>query len=218
MGAAGDILTATVRASASGTVPQTVQLPVQNIAQKPELPNGCEITSAAIALAYLGYPADKCTLAAQYLPCQAPYYAADPEQVYMGDPFSRGGGYYCMTGPVVAAINAYLADAAPQGSGHTAADLSGSTPAELKTLLDRGVPVLVWVTTDFGAPRTGHSFTLPNGLKPYTNLHCLVLTGYDRDGFLLADPLENYTRVSSRTFEEVYTAMGSRAVAVLPKR
>ena len=136
----------------------------------------------------------------------------------MGDPFSRGGGYYCLTGPVVKAVNAYLADAAPQGAGHTAADLSGSTPAELKTLLDRGVPVLVWVTTDLSAPRTGHSFTLPNGQKPYSNLHCLVLTGYDAGGFTLADPLGDHTRVSALTFGEVYTAMGSRAVAILPRR
>lgn len=222
VGAAGDILSAglpaVARVSAPCDVPQAVQLPVDNILQNPEMPNGCEITSAAIALQYLGYPADKCVLAADYLPCQSPYYKADPEQVYMGDPFSRGGGYYCLTGPVVTAINSYLAGAAPQGAGYTAVDLSGSTSAELKTVLDRGVPVLVWVTTDFSAPTTWNNFTLPNGQKPWSNLHCLVLTGYDADGFFLADPLGRYDYVTALTFGEVYAAMGSRAVAILPKR
>ena len=41
----------------------TVQLDVENIPQNPELPNGCEITSAAIVLNYLGFDIDKVTLA-----------------------------------------------------------------------------------------------------------------------------------------------------------
>ena len=44
-------------------LPFGAQLEVENIDQNPELPNGCEITSAAIVLQYLGFPVDKVTLA-----------------------------------------------------------------------------------------------------------------------------------------------------------
>lgn len=210
---------AVLPASASApAVPQSVRLPVQSIAQEPELPNGCEITSAAIALNYLGYDADKCLLAGEYLPCGTPYDETDPEQAYMGTPFSRGGGYYCLTGLIVQAVNDYLCDVPAQGAGHTAVDLSGSTPEELKTALDRGAPVLVWVTTDFAAPRYGHTFTLPDGSAPYSNLHCVVLTGYDAENFYIADPLQQHDSVTALTFGEVYAAMGRRAVAILPNR
>ena len=44
-------------------LPGTVQLNVENILQAPELPNGCELTSAAVVLNYLGFGIDKVTLA-----------------------------------------------------------------------------------------------------------------------------------------------------------
>ena len=80
-----------------------VQLCVPQISQLPELPNGCEVTSAAMLLQYYGFAADKLTLAAQYLPVAAPVTEADPETAYMGDPFSDG--WYCFALPLVRAVN-----------------------------------------------------------------------------------------------------------------
>ena len=45
-----------------------IHLPVPLILQNPELPNGCEITSLCMLLRYLGFDADKCLLADNYLP------------------------------------------------------------------------------------------------------------------------------------------------------
>ena len=42
-------------------------LPVNTIYQKPELPNGCEITSATIVLNYLGFNVSRVTMADTYL-------------------------------------------------------------------------------------------------------------------------------------------------------
>ena len=42
-------------------------LPVNTIYQKPELPNGFEITSATIVLNYLGFNVSKVTMADTYL-------------------------------------------------------------------------------------------------------------------------------------------------------
>ena len=41
----------------------SILLPVPQILQNPELPNGCEITSCCEVLHYLGFAPDKCELA-----------------------------------------------------------------------------------------------------------------------------------------------------------
>ena len=45
----------------------SILLPVPQILQNPELPNGCEITSCCEVLHYLGFAPDKCELADYYL-------------------------------------------------------------------------------------------------------------------------------------------------------
>lgn len=60
----------------------SILLPVPQILQNPELPNGCEITSCCEVLHYLGFAPDKCELADYYLPRSAQWYGADPDEVY----------------------------------------------------------------------------------------------------------------------------------------
>ena len=192
-----------------------VRLAVRNILQMPELPNGCEVTAAAIVLNYLGVPADKMTLARDYLPCSEDFWHADPEVEYMGSPFAGETGYYCMPAPVAEAVNTYLADA-----GRTdllAQDISGADIETLKAYLHAGTPVIVWVTQRFEQPLYASTFWLPNGSSPYINLHCVVLTGYDAETFYLADPLCRTPSVDAETFTDIYEAMGRRALVIAPE-
>ena len=69
----------------------SILLPVPQILQNPELPNGCEITSCCEVLHYLGFAPDKCELADYYLPRSAQWYGADPDEVYMGNPHLDDG-------------------------------------------------------------------------------------------------------------------------------
>lgn len=119
-------------------LPSETILEVENIAQNPELPNGCEITAAAIALNYLGFDVDKVTLSEDYLPCSEPYWDADPNVVFMGDPEDELA-FYCMTSPIVTAVNDYLEDV---GGEYTAVDISGASVQELYQWIARGTPVL----------------------------------------------------------------------------
>ena len=185
-------------------------LPVETIRQLPELPNGCEITSATIVLNYLGFSVDKLTMADQYLPKQYPYYEVDPNTAYMGNP--RGSGWYCYAPPLVTAINAYLDDAGAQA--YRAQDITGAEVEELKQYLQQGTPVIFWGTIGFGTPIRSVDFVLPTGEVPYTNLHCLVLRGYDESYMYIVDPLGYTNKVSLEQFTSVYTAMGSRAVVI----
>lgn len=190
--------------------PDAVQLDVENIPQNPELPNGCEITSAAIVLNYLGYAVDKTMLAEEYLPLHIPYWEADPAVEFMGNPADELS-YYCLPGAVTTAVNAYLAD---QDSAYTAWDITGADPDELEEYVAQGTPVLVWATRAFTEPLYDYTFTLPDGTWPYGNSHCLVLTGYDADNYYFADPMLEITEIDRETFAVRFAQMGSYAVVI----
>lgn len=91
--------------------------PVQLMRQMPELPNGCEVTSLAMMLGAAGYPIDNVTLYQRYLPKQALLETADmrysgsPEAVYVGNAADVDDGWYCFEQPIIAAGDAWLAEA-----------------------------------------------------------------------------------------------------------
>lgn len=201
-----------------------VNYPVTLIYQNPELPNGCEITSLAMLLDWAGYPIDKVELADNYLPKQefstvdGNRHGPDPNEFYVGDPASSKG-WYCFEGPILEAANAYLSE---QNTTQRAAPLSGleTTREELESYMNDGIPLAVWVTLSYTAPYYPESFRwyLPDGsrYKPYSNLHCVVLAGWDGDNYLIANPIKGWQTVAPDTFWDVFSAMGCRAVAILP--
>lgn len=191
-------------------LPFETRLEVENIDQNPELPNGCEITSAAIVLQYLGFSVDKVTLAEIYLPTHSPYWEADPTVEFMGNP-AEELAFYCLPGAVVTAVNAYLQDV---GGEYEALDISGAPVEELYQWVADGTPVLVWTTRAFSDPLYNDTFQLPDGSWPYSNSHCLVLTGYDLDTCYLADPMLEISQVDRNIFEERYQERGQYAVVI----
>lgn len=111
--------------------------------------------------------------------------------------------------------NAYLA---AQGSALRAADITGVTGQGLLQYLRGGDPVIVWITKDLSAPRTGGCTWLladtGETYVPYANLHCVVLAGWDGDTCTIADPLQGRRRVDAAAFLQCFRQMGSRAVVV----
>ena len=198
----------------------SIQLSVPTVFQLPELPNGCEVASLAAALQYFGFSADKVTLAEQYLPC-APlaltedgYRSADPSDAYVGDPASETRGFYCFSGPIVAAASSYLED---EGQISHVKDLTGASEQDLISCLLRRQPVLVWGTLCFRAPsRNGMEWLLPDGslYRSYSNLHCLVLKGFDEAFFYLSDPIYGEQVVPREEFMTCYETLGSHAVVL----
>lgn len=55
---------------------------------------------------------------------------------------------------------------------------------------------------------------LPNGSWPYSNSHCLVLTGYDTETCYLADPMQEISEVDRDRFALSYEERGSYAVVI----
>lgn len=191
-----------------------LKLDVPLILQNPDLPNGCEITSATMALKYWGFNADKCVMADRFLPKGEPYYEVDPEELYMGDPRSDMG-WYCMTGPIVEAVNKYFA--ANYIKDMEAVDISGATAEELKELVANGYPVIFWATVDFKPVAHRYEFTFPDGSFPFTGMHCMVLSGYDGDMLFINDPLGICSKTNSECFTAAYDGIGRRAVLIHEK-
>lgn len=207
-------------AIADETAGDEVRLEVAPLLQRPALPNGCEATAMATVLQYNGFAVSAPEFAADWLPCadfetvSGVRYAPSPEEFYLGDPASESG-WYCFEQPLADGANAYLQ---AQGSALRAEVVSGADARTLCSCLSDGCPVIVWITTDYAAPRQSSGFTwvLPSGEEyiPYINLHCVVLTGIEDGMCCFDDPLCGESELPEEVFLELYAQMGSRAVAV----
>lgn len=178
-----------------------VSLEVPLLYQKPELPEGCEVTSLTMVLNYLGVDVDKCTLSDSYLP-KTNDLKGDPNLYYLGNP--KGNGYYCYAPVLVKTVEAYNEE---NGTSLKAEDLTGCNLATLYTRVEEGNPVIVWGTLQWEIPKTHE-----NGL--YDNLHCMVLSGYSEDTVTITDSIYGLTTVDRATFEIVWYAMGQMAMTV----
>lgn len=179
--------------------PVNVQLDVANVLQHPELPDGCEVTSLSIVLRYAGVDTDKCELSDKYLP-KSKTLDADPNEFYLREP--RTNGFYCFAGPLVKCVNAYNED---KGTDIKTRDLTGCDVFELYKCIDKGIPVVVWGTLYWNDP-----WRYENGL--YSNLHCMVLTGYTETSVSINDPIYGETVIDRARFERVFGLMESRAM------
>ena len=197
-----------------------VLIEMSSLLQKPELPNGCEITSLTALLNALGYDVSKTEMADQYLPKEAflwkdgKLYGANPYKAYAGDPRLERGGWFVYAPPIIEAANQYIADV---GGVHHATDISGSSREEIMAYLMEGVPVVMWVTLNLEKPRlnyawyfhdTGEYFNAP------VNLHAVVLHGFNGDEVYVMDPLRGLITRNADQFFQSYVDLGSHAVVV----
>ena len=189
-----------------------VRLNVKNILQRPELPMGCEVTSLTIALNYHGYNVAKGYLSDNYLP-KGSSSSTSPDEGFLGNPRSWSS-WYCYSAPIVTCANSYLESV---GSDQRATDLTGTKFDNLLYLLDDGKPVVIWGTISMGSPRTNGRWYVGGRSYPrYINLHCMVLTGYDKkkDLVYVADPLVGNVSYRLSTTRVRYAQMGSQAVVI----
>ena len=188
-----------------------VKLAVKNIMQKPELPNGCEVTSLAIALNYLGYDISKTVLSDKYLP-KGTVGKVMPDVAFIGNPRSSGG-WYCYSQVITRTAKAYLGSV---GGTETVVNLTGSSFEDLCLELVDGNPVVVWTTLSMTAPSSTGYWDKAKRYPKYINLHCMVLTGYDLDKgeVYMANPLRGNVTYKLSSFKSVYAKMGKQAVVI----
>lgn len=187
------------------------------IMQNPELPNGCEITSAASLLQSYGMEADHLMLADNYLPTSGfysvgdRYYGPDPNVAFSGHPRDYNG-WYVFAPPVVLAINNYIADI---DEDYLAIDITGSTREEIKNYLSSGYPVVAWTTLNLTLSQKAYGWYIDGTdefYRPYINLHCTVIYGYEPGYLIVMDPLQGLMRYNENSFFNAYESIGSRGI------
>ncbi|MEE0969092.1 MAG: C39 family peptidase [Clostridia bacterium] len=211
----------------SGTVPigekyaaikTSDSLTVENILQLPDLPEGCEVTSLAIVLKYLGFDVSHTYLADNYLPKGNPG-KVSPYEMNIGDPRDKGRSWGCYAPVIVETANKFLFEAQ---SYYRAFNLTGYDINELWYQVSMGHPVIVWVTMDFASPYLKTPWNIGEE-KFYWKypLHCVVLSGYDlKNGTVeVTDPLkEDTVTVDMELFTTRFRQMEAQAVVVKNSR
>lgn len=196
-------------------IPQSNMLYVHNIEQQPELPAGCEITSLAIALNYVGpYNAGRMLLAEKYLKT-GPVGSTDYRKAYVGNPKDRTG-HGCYAPVIMDAAQRFIEDV---GGSEKVVDMSGCDAYELYETIHEGHPVIVWATIDLREPRHSTTWMIDGEAVPWIYpLHCMVLVGYDfeADTVIMCDPLKSgYTTYDRALFEKRFEQLESQAVVII---
>lgn len=191
-----------------------------------EMPNGSEAVCATMLLGHRGISADPALFTREYLPAEPVEnrwgirYGPDPSRAYAGDPFSETGGWGCCAPVIVESVGAYLGPSAEW----KALNFSGY---DLKDIFSRVVigwdtPAAVWVTDRMEKADSAfqwHSYDNETTYLCPANQRCMVLVGGDAEHYYFYDPCESSSVVSypCRQAEESFRALGSQAVAVLPR-
>lgn len=186
---------------------------VYPLAQYPEFPTGCEVTSLTMVLNYEGFDVTIGEIADTYLKKIEPA-TGSYREAFWGDPRSSES-FGCFAPVIVDAANKYLED---QNSDKRAIDLTGTEFEELYEELRYGYPVLVWGSMDIDWDIVdvgcweidGETVVWPG------NEHCMVLTGFDleNDTVRVCDPLRGIMVYDREAFEYHYIEMERQAIVI----
>lgn len=185
--------------------PERPQAPiVAPLFQNPEFPSGCEAFSLAMCLRAMGYTVEPSELIDVYMPTDPTW--SDFVNHFAGDARSSGSA---MPPAVVACVDAYATavDAPLHG-----VELTGCSFDEIAAVVERGYPVLTWITTDFESPR--FSTTGARGYRLYRNFHCVLLYRVQGGVAYVADPLIGLVEHDVHSFQTLWEDCGSLAMAV----
>lgn len=133
-------------------------LNVPLIAQRPELPTGCEIVATTMMLNFAGSKVTKMQLAKQ-----TPR-SHNPNKGFVGSPYSPTGWYIYPKG-LLGVVKRHVG---------SAKNMTGAKPNAIKTKINAGRPVVVWVYNVDG----------------FVN-HAITIAGYSRTRFYYNDPWTN---------------------------
>ena len=199
-----------------------VKIEVPYIDQSVGFPTGCESVSAVMLLRYLGSSLSVEEFIDRYLDKVDfekrgdDLWGADPWKKFCGNPYAEDGfGCYA---PVIkrALERAFREQALP----YKVYDETGTSMERLRAeYIDRGMPVIFWACINMLEPVTGPQWKLFDSGETFTwisNEHCMLLVGYDEDGYYFNDPYENngVVRYPRDLTEQRHDAQHNMAVGV----
>ncbi len=188
------------------------------ICQFPEFPSGCESVASVMALQYVGENIsvsrfiDNCLNTGAVYRKDGVLYGPDPYKQFVGDPRSQYAlGCYA---PVIEnALVRYFGDAAR---------VKNTTGETLDTLCERYItndmPALVWVSIYMKDTGNGNVWYTEDGkrFQWLMNEHCMVLVGYDANGYYFNDPYSGKQLYYDKTLSaKRYETFGRQSLVIV---
>ena len=192
------------------------------IDQSGAYPTGCESVSAVMLLQFLGVDITVDEFIEKYLEKQdfekrdGEMFGPDPRKYFCGSPYDEDS-FGCYAPVIAGAMKRVL------GGTYTVKDESGTDTAELiRRYIDKGMPVVYWACINMREPVIGPQWKLMDTGQIFTwvsNEHCMLLVGYDGEGYYFNDPYNNNGLIHypKEVVEERYRAQHMQAVGVLPR-
>lgn len=202
-------------------MPDQVLIKVPYIDQSGKYPTGCESVSAVMLLRHFGMNItveefiDDCLECSCFEEKNGELYGPDPRKHFCGSPYD-GESFGCYAPVIVRALKKVL------GDQYEVTDETGTEEEELcRKYLDNGIPVIYWACINMREPITGPQWKLKDSDETFTwisNEHCMLLVGYDKEGYYFNDPYDNNgtIRYSKELTKNRHRAQRSQAVAVRP--
>ncbi|WP_181956652.1 C39 family peptidase [Paenibacillus piri] len=191
------------------------------VRQLPELPSGCEVTSLAMMLQFLGIAKDKMDLVPEMKRDTTPLrrgkdgkiaYWGNPNTGFVGEVTAAGKGFGIYHGALHELQKQYVP---------TAVDLTGQPFETLEQKLREGIPSIVWTTIDYRVPEKWTVWDTPIGPIQTTFMeHAVLLVGFDDDYVYVNDPLNSQPKIKigKTRFLETWEAMGKQALSYDPAK
>jgi len=193
------------------------------------LPMGCEVTSLAAVLKYLGFSkVTKNLLADKYQP-MGKVGKTDPNVAFVGTPYSSKP-YGCYAPVIVKTANNYFK--AIGNNEYQVNNLTGIDIEDLYKEIDKGNPLVMWIT--YGKPYKQESWVLNYGTKTtkegegkynftwYGLQHCVALAGYNKKKgtLIIADvgKAGELTEYSISSLKSGYNKLGKQIVSITKKQ
>lgn len=194
-----------------------IQVPY--IDQSIKYPTGCESVSTVMLLQYLGYEITVDEFIAEYLELKefeerkGQLYGADPNLYFCGSPYDKDS-FGCYAPVICKALKKAI------GKEYEVVNETDTSMEKLiKNYIDQGMPVIFWACINMREPVIGPQWKLFETEETFTwisNEHCMLLVGYDEEGYYFNDPHENrgLIRYEKELLESRHKAQYSMAVGV----
>lgn len=191
---------------------------VPMIGQYPSYPTGCESVSTVMVMQYFNEDIDVDTFVEVYLPKSSEFYMTDgkkfgpsPYEYFIGHPASAAS-YGCMAPVIEKALIAYY------GEDTSIKNISDTELDEIcDTYIDDDIPVIIWATMGMKETEPTNSWYLSEN-KRYTwpgGEHCLVMIGYDDDGYYFNDPYYGQmVKYDKTVVRDRYAELGKQALVI----
>ena len=207
--------------------PESFVLDAPFLDQREFYPTGCESVSAVMALQYFGVEIDTEEFIDGFLTLgNAPYedetgrlVGCDPRESFPGDPRTEEG-WGCYSPVIERALNDLLRDRFVSSPLMAESPENKSLPELCEEYVAKGIPVILWATIDMEPPEEFLTFFIEGTDEEFQwiyPLHCLLLTGWNEDGYFFNDPSAGKNQFYPREETEfAYEGLGRQALALVP--